>query len=1478
MARTITGTNTTGITLTSQSDNPVTVASTAVVSKPTGALGALYGKGGATNTWTIDNFGVISGGFGSTNASGVYLGGFLSAVTSGVLINETAGTVLGNTYAVFINGPASITNKSGGTISARTNAAVYLRGLSTVVNSGVITDSTNTGVYLEGGGSLTNNAGGSINAASIGARLVGVGTVNNAGTISGPSFSVLFGTTSTSNRLIANPGATFAGRIGGGTGVLELAAGNGSAASLGTFGSGGITNFSTLQFDPGANWTVVGNTSASGLGTIAITGFTSNDTIDLTGFAATSDTFANNALTLTNASKGTATLHIQGAFSSSNFALSSDGKGGTNIALKSGIQNPIAGTYTSGITLSSTLGSPVSVTGLIDVSSSTALYGPGGYSWTVDNSGVVAGGTAGSGIQLGGLQYVDSGVVTNRSSGTITGGIAGVLVDTSGTAAVANAGGMIQGGAFGVAISGSGTVTNAAGGQILDAGTTGTTGAAIYVYSGQVYNAGSLTGRYGVKEFLGGSVTNVSGGTIVGTTSNGIDLASPGTVVNDGMVGGSSVGVFLEEGGSVTNHASGIISGSYGVINYGFNGGGGDVTNAGTIIGTAGYAVQFKTEGGSNYRLTVDPGAVFIGAVDGGGGMVELASGSSAGTLYGFGGTITNFSTLQFDPGASWRISGDQIGLGAMTISGFSSGDLIDLTDFAATGESFGGGALTLTNGGGTAYLQFPDVTNLSDFAFAPDGTGGTDIAGAGTGQTLSWATPGGGDWNTPANWSPALLPTGFDTAVIANPGSNSVTIAAGVTNIVGNLLLNAADDALQIDGSLDVLGAVTIDAGSLIAVGSLTTPAITDNGLLATQFSQTLDNTPVGLGGTVQVQASGELILGPNEVVTQTGPTAILDSTTSGGESIVNQGTIDASHPGGSLRIVPLNFTNQGTVNVDNETATIGYDQAGTLGAWDNSAGTIALSGSASLVLDGSVATSGIGAITGAAGVTEAGLLDNTFGTLTIGAGTPLGTVTLASSGTISGGTVADDGGGILFSGGTLGDVTYLGPLELRDAGERATIAGSLTVEDAGGSSPGTIDLTGSGTSLLFVSATTLDSVVLDIGNAQTAATLQAASPDTFGIGPAVTIDSSAAGALAILNAGTGAGLNFAGTLNAAAAGGTFTLADGGGTFSNDGSINVANADTLEVNTAIAAGSGTIAVGGKGLVNVAAVTVGATQMLDFPDAAGVLRISQPSSFLATITNFRTGDAIDLATVKADAATWAGGTLTVKSGGTAVATLSLQGDYAAAPFAVASDGGTGSIVTVTATCYAAGTRIATPRGEVPIERLHRDDLVQTISGKPQPICWIGHRRVDFRRHPNRQRVLPVRIAANAFGPGRPKRNLVLSPDHAVFVEGVLIPIRHLINGANVTRLERHAITYYHVELPRHDVLLADGMPAESYLEAGARRAFANGEMVVQLHPDFTPPQDHYAMLWEQYGYAPLVVAGEAVERVRDLLSRNRYAA
>jgi hypothetical protein len=121
-------------------------------------------------------------------------------------------------------------------------------------------------------------------------------------------------------------------RIHSGGGILELA----SAASAGTLSGFGtsITNFSMLQFEPGAPWTVAGNDSASGLGTIAITGFTYGDTIDLTGFVAVSETVTGYTLVLIDEGGAHDTLTIEGSFVADGFGLSVDGSGtGTDVTV-----------------------------------------------------------------------------------------------------------------------------------------------------------------------------------------------------------------------------------------------------------------------------------------------------------------------------------------------------------------------------------------------------------------------------------------------------------------------------------------------------------------------------------------------------------------------------------------------------------------------------------------------------------------------------------------------------------------------------------------------------------------------------------------------------------------------------------------------------------------------------------------------------------------------------------------------------------------------------------------------------------------------------------------------------------------------------------------------------------------------------------------------------------------------------------------
>ncbi len=216
-------------------------------------------------------------------------------------------------------------------------------------------------------------------------------------------------------------------------------------------------------------------------------------------------------------------------------------------------------------------------------------------------------------------------------------------------------------------------------------------------------------------------------------------------------------------------------------------------------------------------------------------------------------------------------------------------------------------------------------------------------------------------------------------------------------------------------------------------------------------------------------------------------------------------------------------------------------------------------------------------------------------------------------------------------------------------------------------------------------------------------------------------------------------------------------------------------------------------------------------------------------------------------------------------------TLHMVGSYTANPalqFSTAQIVGLSGNQLVPA-CFATGTRIATPRGAIAVEDLAIGDTVETLSSDgPRRIIWIGHRRIDIARHPKPAEVRPVRIEPGAFADGVPRRALCLSPDHAVFIDGALIPVKHLVNGTTVAVLPVDDITYWHVELDRHEVLLAEGLPAESYLDTGDRSNFANGGDVVTLHPAMR------ALTWDARACAPLVVTGPEVERARAVLARR----
>ena len=246
------------------------------------------------------------------------------------------------------------------------------------------------------------------------------------------------------------------------------------------------------------------------------------------------------------------------------------------------------------------------------------------------------------------------------------------------------------------------------------------------------------------------------------------------------------------------------------------------------------------------------------------------------------------------------------------------------------------------------------------------------------------------------------------------------------------------------------------------------------------------------------------------------------------------------------------------------------------------------------------------------------------------------------------------------------------------------------------------------------------------------------------------------------------------------------------------------------------------------------------------------------------VTDFHAGDWLDITDLAPDGASASydadDGMLTVGNGVQTVSLTLMAG--LAGPFATASDGNGGTVVSVA--CYARGTRIAVPGGEAAVEDLAIGDRVLTGSGEACPVRWIGRRSYGGRFLAANPALHPVRIRAGALGGGLPCRDLFVSPEHAMLVDGLLIPARCLVNGSTIVperRLGR--VDYFHVELDRHNVLFAEGAPSESFLDEDSRGMFGNAAEFTALYPD-APPAGRFC--------APRVEAGPELEAVRRRLA------
>ncbi|MCP1246079.1 Hint domain-containing protein [Acetobacter cerevisiae] len=214
------------------------------------------------------------------------------------------------------------------------------------------------------------------------------------------------------------------------------------------------------------------------------------------------------------------------------------------------------------------------------------------------------------------------------------------------------------------------------------------------------------------------------------------------------------------------------------------------------------------------------------------------------------------------------------------------------------------------------------------------------------------------------------------------------------------------------------------------------------------------------------------------------------------------------------------------------------------------------------------------------------------------------------------------------------------------------------------------------------------------------------------------------------------------------------------------------------------------------------------------------------------------------------------------------------GDYSAngaGPLTVSSDGTSLSIEAVGSVCFLPGTLLRTPEGEVTVEDVQIGDTLLTFeNGKPvaQPVVWVGSKQAEVRPAlPLDEAGWPVRVRQDALADGVPSKDLLITPEHCLYLDGQFVPVRMLVNGETIAYDQTiRAYTYYHVETAQHAVIMADGALTESYLDTGNRRGFRQEGTVVRI-----PGQ---ARCWADDAAAPLMTAREAVEPLHQRLAQR----
>lgn len=201
--------------------------------------------------------------------------------------------------------------------------------------------------------------------------------------------------------------------------------------------------------------------------------------------------------------------------------------------------------------------------------------------------------------------------------------------------------------------------------------------------------------------------------------------------------------------------------------------------------------------------------------------------------------------------------------------------------------------------------------------------------------------------------------------------------------------------------------------------------------------------------------------------------------------------------------------------------------------------------------------------------------------------------------------------------------------------------------------------------------------------------------------------------------------------------------------------------------------------------------------------------------------------------------------------------------------------GTGGVLI----CFLSNSMIRTPEGDVPVQDIQvGDSVVAYVDGQQQvrKVVWAGKAHVTVKAGlPDDEAGYPVRILKDALAEGVPYKDMLVTPEHCLFFNGLFTPVRMLVNGASI--FYDHSITsydYYHIETEQHSVIVADGVMTESYLDTGNRGSFRQEGTVVSLNAG----SHKTVRTWAEDAAAPLVVDQSVVEPIfRKIEARAKHA-